>query len=136
MCKVSLTLIDGIPFVSLMKVLDDFAEQLMATNLRLHELNLKRIGHDKWRDANTEAARNYKDSKVNAYLTEDHHIAINKLVAVSRSLTISNCVMPFNLNMQSIRHSLQHINIQISPVTLISDEYSDASVKTPIYRVS
>ena len=86
MCKVSLTLIDGIPFVSLMKVLDTFAERLMTTNLRLHELNLKRIGHDKWRDVDTKTAKSYKDSKVNAHLTEDHHIAINKLVAVTRSL--------------------------------------------------
>ena len=67
---------------------------------------------------------------------EDHHIAINKLVAVTHSLLISNCAVPLNLTMQSIRHSLQHFNIQLSKVTLICDEYSDASVKTPIYQVT
>ena len=84
MCKVSLTLIDGIPLVSLMKMLGTFAERLMTTNLRLHELKLKRIGH-----ANTSDKR----------MVEDHHIAINKLVAVTSSLVISFCAVDLNLNM-------------------------------------
>ena len=32
----------------------------MQENLRLHELNFKRLGHDKWRDDDTEEARNYE----------------------------------------------------------------------------
>ena len=79
-----MTLIDGVPLVSLMKMLGNFAENLMTTNLRLHELSLKRIG---------------RANKTDKKMIEDHHIAINKLVAVTRSLLISNCAIDLNLNM-------------------------------------
>ena len=39
--------------------------------------------------------------------------------------------------MQSVRHSLKSLNVHLSPVIqkiLIADEYSDLSVKTPVYH--
>ena len=112
-------MIDGTPFIALMRVFDNFAEKLIKSDKRIHELTFKRIGGDQSIDEL--AANQYGDSKLHAALGDEHHDVINRLVAVSEKLSVTSCKSVFTLYLSCILHSLKSLSVQLSPVSLISN---------------
>ena len=112
-------MIDGTPFIALMRVLDNFAEKLIKSDKRIHELTFKRIGGDQSIDEL--AANQYGDSKLHAALGDEHHDVINRLVAVSEKLSVTSCKSVLTLYLSCILHSLKSLSVQLSPVSLISN---------------
>ena len=96
-----------------MQSLSRFAERLMTSNERLYELNLKRIGCDEPIDP-------MHADRFAFVLQDEHHVAINCLVAVSRRFSISRCASVVKLYLSCVLHSLQRLSVQLNPVTLIT----------------
>ena len=124
--QVNLNLIDGIPSLEILNVLSEISRDLILSDQYLDSFKLKRIGRREIRETGL-PADSIKDEPD---ISDDQHIALNKIVACCRKYSIQNCKSALILFISCLLIELQELTVEQSSASLITSSEGNEKIKT------